>query len=76
MSCVRFHPEVRSDLVSAGDDGLLCVLDTKRQPNEDEALRIAMNSEESVERLAFLADGRMFLGLHWLSKITLPALCV
>lgn len=63
VSCVRFRPGVASsDLVSAGDDGLLCVLDTQRHPGEDEALRIAMNSEESVERLAFAADGQMCLG--------------
>eukprot|EP00913_Durusdinium_trenchii_P024091 g22626.t1 len=64
VSCVRFRPGVASsDLVSAGDDGLLCVLDTQRHPGEDEALRIAMNSEESVERLAFAADGQMLCSI-------------
>ncbi|CAJ1422734.1 unnamed protein product [Effrenium voratum] len=57
VSCVRFHPDRPSHLVTGGDDGLMCVLDTTRRPTEEESLHLAMNSEESVERLAFAAEG-------------------
>lgn len=30
VSCVQFHPTSQSDLVTAGDDGLLCVVDSER----------------------------------------------
>ena len=31
------------------------------RPEDDDALKIAMNSEESVERFSFAADGGMLL---------------
>eukprot|EP00434_Breviolum_minutum_P034448 symbB.v1.2.030491.t2/scaffold3435.1/size56750/1 len=49
--------------VTAGDDGLLCVVDSERTPEDDDALKIAMNSEESVERFSFAADGGMLCSI-------------
>ncbi|OLP78679.1 hypothetical protein AK812_SmicGene41120 [Symbiodinium microadriaticum] len=44
VTCVRFHPARPSLLVTGGDDGLLCVLDTT-QRTEEETLRLALNVE-------------------------------
>ncbi|CAE7196855.1 Wdr89, partial [Symbiodinium microadriaticum] len=56
VTCVRFHPARPSLLVTGGDDGLLCVLDTT-QRTEEETLRLALNVEESVRSVSFAGEG-------------------
>eukprot|EP00438_Fugacium_kawagutii_P029922 Skav232668 [mRNA] locus=scaffold698:205106:214384:+ [translate_table: standard] len=78
VSCVRFHPTVLAHLVTGGDDGLLCVLDTEKMPSDDDALCLAVNSEESVERFSFAADGGQRCGrlerLRCEERVQVPAI--
>lgn len=65
LTCVRFHPSRHQDLITAGDDGLVCVLDMNLclaknsavKEDDDSGLRLVLNSGESVRSLAFGADG-------------------
>lgn len=63
LTCVRFHPNRHHELITAGDDGLMCVLDMNlclaKNPGEDDdtGLRLVLNSGESVRSLAFVAEG-------------------
>lgn len=59
---LRFHPCRVHELVSAGDDGLLCTLDTRRCAEgktvmEEHGLRLVVNNDEAVRHLAFVGEG-------------------
>jgi WD repeat-containing protein 89 len=52
---VTFHPEKRSLLATAGEDGLVCVFDTTKQ-SEEMALGSAINVGSSCRRMGFCGD--------------------
>lgn len=52
---VAFHPEKRSLLLSAGEDGLVCIFDTT-QPTEELALGSVMNVGAPCRRVGFCGD--------------------
>lgn len=64
VTSVRFRPAPsRSDeLLTAGDDGLICALDVERcisggtAIEDDAGLRLVLNGGESVQRLGFLGE--------------------
>lgn len=59
---IRFHPHRSRELVTSGDDGLLCVLDLERclqggKATEDDAgLRVVVNSGENVRGFSFTGE--------------------
>lgn len=59
VSCLRFHPEREHELVSAGDDGLVCALDVQRcmaggaAVEDDAGLRLLVNMGESIRTVGF-----------------------
>lgn len=50
---VRFHPNCKDKLVSASVDGLMCVIDTKGNINDDDQLEFVMNVGTSIARIGF-----------------------
>ena len=62
ITAVRFHPEKADLMASGGTDGIVNVFDISRETEED-ALETSINSESSVQRLA------------WFSKDGADALC-
>mmetsp|Transcript_63006 Transcript_63006/g.150084 ORF Transcript_63006/g.150084 Transcript_63006/m.150084 type:complete len:358 (-) Transcript_63006:82-1155(-) len=62
VSQVRFHPHRSNDLISAGDDGLICLLDVARclqggKAIEDDAgISLAIGTGEMVRSFSFLSS--------------------
>eukprot|EP00929_Paragymnodinium_shiwhaense_P071655 TRINITY_DN36406_c0_g1_i1.p1 TRINITY_DN36406_c0_g1~~TRINITY_DN36406_c0_g1_i1.p1 ORF type:complete len:391 (+),score=44.45 TRINITY_DN36406_c0_g1_i1:273-1445(+) len=61
LGCVRFHPTRTKELISAGDDGLVCALDSARDfgataDDDDGGLRVVINTEEAVRSMSFLGE--------------------
>jgi WD40 repeat protein len=62
VGCLRFHPQRAHELVSGGDDGLLCVLDVRRceqggaETEEDAGLRLVVNNGETVRAITLVAE--------------------
>lgn len=50
---VRFHPVQREKLFSACVDGLICVLDTRGEINDDDGLEVVMGVGTSIGRIGF-----------------------
>mmetsp|Transcript_105661 Transcript_105661/g.268430 ORF Transcript_105661/g.268430 Transcript_105661/m.268430 type:complete len:383 (-) Transcript_105661:40-1188(-) len=62
ITCLRFHPSRARELVSAGDDGLICVLDAERcieggkAIEDDSGLRLVVNGGETTRSLSFIGE--------------------
>ena len=56
VTSVAFHPDVADRLVSGGVDGIVNVFDVS-QNCEDEAVLTSLNTESSVQKLRWSADG-------------------
>ena len=56
---VEFHPEQTSVLMSAGEDGLICIYDTTK-PNEDEALGLVINTGTPCRKVGFCDQQHIF----------------
>ncbi|CAE8606410.1 unnamed protein product [Polarella glacialis] len=61
VGCLRFHPERQHELVTSGDDGLLCVLDVRREQEDDSDLLLVLNTGEMVRSLSFAAESKDLL---------------
>eukprot|EP00927_Polykrikos_kofoidii_P083380 TRINITY_DN8518_c0_g2_i2.p1 TRINITY_DN8518_c0_g2~~TRINITY_DN8518_c0_g2_i2.p1 ORF type:complete len:435 (-),score=48.09 TRINITY_DN8518_c0_g2_i2:170-1435(-) len=68
VSCVRFRRSRPRELLTGGDDGLVCALDTGTggarsaarsgggDEEDDEGLRVVVNVEVAVQKLSFLGE--------------------
>lgn len=57
VNYVRFHPVDRDCIVSAADDNLICVFDS-READEEECLRCVLNNEDNVRFFSFVGPDR------------------
>lgn len=60
INFIRFHPTDSDCFVSAADDNLICVADTRIQDDED-TLRCVLNNEDNVRFFSFVGPDRTWL---------------
>lgn len=67
---VKFHPQNASHLVSAAEDGLICLFNTA-VPEEEEAIVSVLNTDCPVRKFGFFGAG--LEGLYCLSTTEVPS---